>query len=359
MAIAAFLGLMLGVAALVISLALLAGFQAHVRGRLLAETPHLVVTPAGRPPFGAADRLAERLALVAGVRSVAPVARGRIWVTRHGQAVPVEGVGREGVASLRLDAGQARQLNVFLGDEVMLVSSRVRLSPLGPVPIVASLPVKEFIPASTGRRAPESELPLADARRLFALGPDGATGYEVRLADPNQAGAVGQAIQHDFGPGVTTTTWEEANRSLVLALRLERIVLFATVFLIVIVAGLNLAATSAVLAATRAGDAATLAVLGASPGTIASIFRTAGALIGAAGTLLGIAVGAGLASVLDKTGIIPLPAQLYSLTHVPFRVDGKDLLIVAVLSLSWSVIAASLPARAAARMDVAEILRAA
>jgi lipoprotein-releasing system permease protein len=275
-ALAAFLGLALGVAALVVSLALLAGFQTHVRSRLLAETPHLLVTPAGRDAFHDVDRIGTKLAAVPGVVSVSPIVRGRVWVSMGRDAAPAEIVGREKTKGLVLDVLQARPLGIVPGETVTLVSSRSRLSPLGPVPIVSTLKVTGLAPSATGRRAAEASLPLDEARRLFALGPDGATGYEVFLKDPSRAEAGAAAVIAALGPSVTLTTWEEQNRALVLALRLERFVLFAAVFLIVIVAGLNLAATSAVLAATRARDAAVLSVLGASPKTVEKVFRTAG-----------------------------------------------------------------------------------
>jgi lipoprotein-releasing system permease protein len=218
--------------------------------------------------------------------------------------------------------------------------------------------IEELSPAVTGRRAPEAILPIDVARRLFALGASGAGGYEMRLSDPSHAPRTAVLIREALGSTVRVTTWEEANRALVLALRLERIVLFVTVFLIVIVAGLNLAATAAVLAATRAADAAVLAVLGASPRTVASVFRWAGGAVGAAGTVAGVLVGAVGARVLDRTGAIPLPAQLYALSHVPFRVEALDLVAVALLSLAWSFLAASIPARTAARRNVSEVLRA-
>lgn len=357
-ALAAFLGLALGVAALVVSLALLAGFQRHVRGRLADETPHLSIGPAGRGAFEESEGVEAKVRAAPGVVSVAPVARGRLWVTIHGQAAPVEAVGRADAKGLVLEATQARPFGILPGDEVTLVSSRSRLSPLGPVPIVAGMKVTELAPAMTGRRLPEAILPLDAARRLFALGERGATGYELRLSDPNRAPEAAGAIRALLGDSVTVTTWEDANRALVLALRLERLVLFATVFLIVVVAGLNLAATSAVLAATRAADAAVLAVLGAGPRTIAAVFRWAGGAVGVAGTVAGVLVGAILARILDRTGAIPLPAQLYSLTHVPFRVEPFDLFAVTVLSAAWSFLAASLPARAAASRDVSEVLRA-
>jgi lipoprotein-releasing system permease protein len=358
-ALAALLGLTLGVAALVISLALLAGFQSHVRARLAEETPHVVVAPAGRPEFRAREGVEQRLRGIAGVQDVAPVARGRVWLTLRGVAVPCDAVGRRGARGLVVDPAQAHPLGAFPGDTVTVVSTRSRLSPLGPVPIVSSMTIEDFSPSNAGRRLPEATLPLEDARRLFALGDDGATGYEVKLRNPALAGRVAKAIETIFGSSVVMKTWEEANRALVSALKLERSVLFATVFLIVIVAGLNLAATSAVLAATRAGDAAVLSVLGAPPKTVASVFLAAGAAVGVIGTLAGIALGSVLATLADRLQLVPLPGQVYGLAHVPFRVEPFDVGLVAVLSFLWSIAAASFPARAASRQDVAEILRAA
>lgn len=356
-ALAAFLGLLLGVAALVVSLALLSGFQTNIRKRLLAETPHLLVTPAGRGEFRDADRLAGKLAAVAGVVSVSPVAKGRVWVSRGGQAVPAMAVGREKEKGLVLDAAQARPIGLVAGETVTLVSSRSRLSPLGPVPIVATMKIAGVAPAGTGRKAAEASLPLEEARRLFALGPDGSTGYEVRLTEPARAAEVAREAAAALGPSVAVATWEEQNRALVLALRLERFVLFAAVFLIVIVAGLNLAATSAVLAATRASDAAVLSVLGASPRAVGRVFLAAGAGVGAAGTLGGLLLGVGAAVLLERTGLIPLPAQLYGMGHAPFRVQPLDVLAVGVLSILWSLLAASIPARTAARLSPVEALR--
>jgi len=357
-ALAAFLGVTLGVAALVISLALLAGFQTHIRSRLLAETPHLTVTPAGRDAFTPADGIEAKLAKLPGVVSVSPVARGRLWVSLSGRTAPVKAVGRAGAKGLVLDLTQARPLGAIAGEEATLVSPRTRLSPLGPVPIAVSMPVQSVEPPATGRREPEAILPLDAARRLFALPAGGANGYEVFLRDPREAAAAARQASAALGAGVAVTTWEGANRSLVLALKLERAVLFATVFLIVIVAGLNLAATSAVLAATRAGDAAILAVLGAGPGTVARVFLAAGAAVGVLGTAAGALLGTAGALALDATKAIPLPAHLYSLAHVPFRVEAGELLAVVALSLLWSVAAAALPARTAARRPVAEALRA-
>ena len=353
------MGLVLGVAALVLSLALLSGFQNHVLARLAEEAPHVLVTPAGRPDFAAGEGVSARLAALPGVVSVTPVVRGRGWITARGQAVPAVLAGREGTEGITLDPAQARQLTVLPGEDVTVVSSRTRLSPLGPVPVTASLPVTKVAAAATGRRQPEAIVPATAARRLFGLPEGGATGFELRLTDAEAAPAVAAQAREALGSTATaTTTWREANRPLLLALRLERVVLFATVFLVVVVAGLNLAATSAVLAATRRGDAAVLTVLGATPGVLARVFLLAGLILGAAGTLTGLVLGAGLAFVLDATRAIPLPAELFALAHVPFKPGARDLLAVAAFSLAWSFLSSLVPARMAARVDVTEALRA-
>ena len=358
-ALAAFVGLVLGVAALVGALALLAGFQSHVLTQLAAESPHVLVTPAGRPDFAAAEGVGRALASLPGVVSVDPVVRGRGWITARGQAVPAVLAGREGAEGLTLDPAQARQLSALPGEEVVVVSSRTRLSPLGPVPVTASLPVTDVAVVATGRHQPEASLPADAARRLFGLSEGGATGFELRLADPEAAPAAAAAAREALGAATTAvTTWQEANRPLLLALRLERLAIFATVFLVVVVAGLNLAATSAVLAATRRGDAAVLTVLGASPRVLARVFLLAGLLLGAAGTACGLVLGTGLAVLLDATKALPLPAQLFSLAHVPFRVTARDLLAVGAFSLLWSFLSSLVPARMAARVDVPEALRA-
>ncbi len=346
-------------AALVVSLALLSGFQAHVLTRLAEEAPHVLVSPAGRPDFAAAEGAAGRLAEIPGVVSVTPVVRGRGWITVRGQAIPAVLAGREGAEGIRLDPAQARQLSVLPGEDVTIVSSRTRLSPLGPVPVTATLSVKEVGATATGRRQPEAVLPAETTRRLFGLPEGGATGFELRLADPGAAPDVASRARETLGMTSTaTTTWQEANRPLLLALRLERIAIFATVFLVVVVAGLNLAATSAVLAATRRGDAAVLTVLGASPSVLSRVFLLVGLLLGAVGTLTGLLLGAVVAVVLDATHAIPLPAELFALAHVPFKPGARDLLAVGAFSLAWSFLSSFAPARMAARVDVTEALRA-
>jgi lipoprotein-releasing system permease protein len=358
-AAAAFVGLVLGVGALVVSLALLSGFQTHVLTRLAEEAPHVLVSPAGRPDFAAAEGAAARLARLPGVVSVTPIVRGRGWITVRGQAIPAILAGREGGDGIKLDPAQSRQLSVLPGEDVTVVSSRTRLSPLGPVPLTASLRVTEVGAVATGRRQPEAVLPAEMARRLFGLPEGGATGFELRLSDPDAAPGLALAAREMLGEKTTaTTTWQEANRPLLLALRLERIAIFATVFLVVIVAGLNLAATSAVLAATRRGDAAVLTVLGASPRFLGRVFLFCGLLLGVIGTSAGLVLGVVFAVVLDATHAIPLPAELFALAHVPFKPALRDLLAVGAFSLAWSFLSSFVPARMAARVDVTEALRA-
>ncbi|MBK9964273.1 MAG: ABC transporter permease [Holophagales bacterium] len=358
-AAAEFVGLVLGVGALVLSLALLSGFQAHVRTRLAEEAPHVLVAPAGRPDFTAAEGAAAKLALLDGVVSVTPVVRGRGWITARGQAVPAVLVGREQRDGIRLDPAQARQLSILAGEDVTIVSSRTRLSPLGPVPLTASIRVTEVAALATGRKQPEAVLPAGMARRLFGLPEGGATGFELRLSDPEAAPAMALAVREALGAETTaTTTWQEANRPLLLALRLERVAIFATVFLVVIVAGLNLAATSAVLAATRRGDAAVLTVLGASPRLLGRIFLFAGLLLGFAGTFCRPRAGRRPRRYSRRDPRHPASGRALRARPRPVQARARDLLAVGAFSLVWSFVSSFVPARMAARVDVTEALRA-
>jgi lipoprotein-releasing system permease protein len=357
-AAAAFAGLVLGVGALIVALALLSGFQNHIKDRLISETPHVTVRPKARAEFLPSDGLLPVLEKLAGVEKVSPFVRGRVWVTQSSRSAPADAVGRENLKGITTDPGLANSLGLLPGVELTLVSSRTRLSPLGPVPIVISQTLTRVVPPVTSRRKPELELPIEDARRLMALPDEAASGYEVRLKEPADPSEIADAIANRF-PDVLVTTWEDSNRPLVAALKLERIVLFTTISLIVIVAGLNLAAITAVLAATRAGDAAVLAVLGASPMMVGRVFLAAGVLLGTAGTAVGAMLGSSVAFLLDRYQLLPLPSRLYSIDHVPFRLDGLDLTAVVVLAFVWSVLVSYVPARAVARMNTVEVLRAA
>src|SRR5262249_31436312 len=152
-------------------------------------------------------------------------------------------------------------------------------------------------------------------------------------------------------------TWRELNASLGFALRLEKLVIFVTVGLVILVAALNIVSNIALLVVEKKRDLGVFATLGARPGSLARVYLILGLAIGILGTGLGLAIGTGTAWILDRYGLVPLPADVYLLPHVPFAVPAGELLFVAAFALGTALLAAVLPARAAARLAPGEAVR--
>ncbi len=353
-------GLAVGVAALVLSIALLTGFQDRIRERLSRDTPHLLVLPARGASLPDAASLEEAIARDREVRSVSPFVDGRGWITDPGSrsAVPVRFRSDSSVATgqAAVAASIAGQIGTGRGGEVRIVANRTELSPLGPVPVSLALEVAAVSTVPPSAANPEVGLSLADARTL--AGDSGrVSGLAVRLASPSRADAVRSALAPALGNGVRIRTWAESNPGLTFALRLEKILIFVTVFLIVVVASLNVVSDLALLVVEKRRDLGVLATLGATGTSLSRIYWWLGASIGAAGTLAGAAAGAAAAWALDRFALVPLPADVYLMTHVPFALHARDLALVVSFSLAAAAAAAAFPARSAGRVGPSEALR--
>jgi len=362
------LGLAVGVAALVISLALLSGFQDRIRAQMTQRGPHLVVSPVRVDRLVDADRVRRVLASLPGVVEVAPVIEGRGWLcdVSGRAAVPVRY--RNATRSLwptpaaagpppaRVSGRVAARTGSETGSFVRLVSSRTRLSPIGPIPVSVVLRVVEVSRASALEKAPEVEVPEETARLLSGVFL-GARAYEARLKDPEFAAAAARRVARELPVSDRVETWHDLNAPLSFALRLEKAVIFATVALVILVAALNIVSNIALLVVEKKRDLGVLMSLGATAASLARIYLTLGALIGALGTASGIAVGVGASVLLDRFRLVPLPADVYLMSHVPFAVHPLEVGLVAVFALATALAAAVLPARAAAKLAPGEALR--
>lgn len=354
-------GLALGVAALVVSIALLTGFQDQIRGRLSKSTPHLLVTPAGAAFFPDASAVADAIAKEPGVRSIDPVVEGRGWITdmRARAALPVRyrASGREVAAGgARLSASIAGQLALGPGARARIVSSRTQISPLGPVPVAVDVAVVSVARESAGSPAPDIRLSLADARALAGT-ENGVSAFEVRLDSADTAPGEARDLSARLGHAASVRSWRDLNVGLTFALRMEKVLIFVTVFLIVVVASLNVVSDLALLVVEKRRDLGVLATLGAPAASLSRIYWWLGGAIGSLGTLLGVGAGAGLSWALDRYGLVPLPADVYLLSHVPFALHARDLALVVAFSLATAAAASFFPAKAAARTGPAESLR--
>src|SRR5450759_53428 len=331
------------------------------------RSPHVVGSAERGDRLAEPERVREVLAAVPGVLSVEPLVEGRggLSAASGRTAVPVryrnvsEGPLRlsgDGVPPGRLSAAAASRLGAETGSLLRLLSSRSRLSPIGPIPIATQVRVAEIRRGSALEKAADLEVPEATARLLLGL-PSGAQAYEARLADPETAGTAARSAAARLPAGYRVRTWRELNAPLSFALRLEKAVIFATVALVIVVAALNIVSNIALLVVEKKRDLGVLISLGARPGSLAKIYLVLGAMIGGLGNAAGVLVGVAASVLLDRFHAVPLPPDVYLMTHVHFAVHPREVALVAVFALATAIAAAVLPARAASRLAPGEAVR--
>ncbi len=362
-------GLGVGVAALVLSLSLLSGFQDRIRSQMSDRSPHLVVSPERGDRLRDADLVSRVLASVPGVVATQPSIEGRGWLSDSASrtTLPVrfknaaagslaDAEAGDGYPPARLAASVAGRTGSERGSILRLLSSRTRLSPIGPVPIAVAVRVRDIRRGSLVEKPADVELPEATARLLSGI-TSGARAWEARLTDASAADRAAAAVRAALPAGYRVQTWRDLNAPLAFALRLEKVVIFATVALVIVVAALNIVSNIALLVVEKKRDLGVLTSLGAAPSSLARIYLTLGAAIGAAGTLGGVLVGVGASLILDRYRLVPLPGDVYLLSHVPFAVHPLEVATVAVFAFATAILAALLPARAAARLAPGEAVR--
>ncbi len=363
-------GLAVGVAALVVSLALLSGFQDRVRRQMAERTAHLTVSPERGSLLPDAEGARRELASVPGVTSVVSVLEGRGWASDvEGTAMypvrfrsaPAEAVaagtaGALGPSDLRLTRPLASRLHVAVDGLVRLTSSRTRLSPVGPIPVSAVLRVAGIRRSSALENAAEVEVSEETARLLTGV-PAGAHALEALLDDPERAESAARALASRLPAGHRLATWRQRNAPLAFALRLEKVVIFVTVALIIVVAALNIVSNVALTVVEKKRDLGVLTSMGATPAALRRIYLTLGAVIGLVGTAAGVLIGVGIAAAADRFRLVPLPGDVYMLSHVPFAIHPGEVAACAGFALATAVAAAVLPARAASRLAPGEAIR--
>lgn len=361
-------GLALGVAALVLSLAAMSGFQGVLIGEVLARSPRLEVL---LPADSGAEEVAamrDRLAALPEVAAVHETVRGQGWIVARGLARAVEMTGFSGsvprgypgiegeAPGLYVDSTIAGMWGLEVGDPVEVVSPVPTLVPFGPPqPRIRTLPLAgTFTPPRTQEDRSRIALPLAVADSLLPARP------RILAADVPVAAAPGIArrLADHLPDGATVRTWQQTNRSLFFVLRLEKALMFVAVALIVLVAAFALVADLALIVSSKRSEIGMLGAMGAPPAMIRRTFLLVGALLAAAGAGAGTLVGVAGAWLLDRYRLISLPGQVYVFDYVPFDVRPGDLTIVlgltVVLALGFSLYAAQ---RAAALVPVEALRR--
>ena len=368
-------GIAIGVAALVIAIALITGFQGDVQDKILGATSHVMVSDLGGQGLADYESMADRIRAIPGVISATPVVYDTVLVTGLGgsSGALIKGLDFErelaGSAWLqKLEAGRipdgqgprdglllgrelALRIGAQVGDAVSVVTASGTLSPLGLLPKTKRLLVTGIF--NTGLYEFDNGTALVStgvAQRLFGL--EGRASYiQVKLADIFAAPATGERIKAALPPVVYITTWMDLNKSLFSALKLEKNIMFLTITLIVIVAALNIIATLILMVMEKTRDIGILMAMGATPRAINRVFFYQGALIGVVGTALGVALGLGWCALANAFELIKIPVDIYQISYVPFRLRPVDLALIVGVTLAISFGSTLFPSRRAARID--------
>jgi len=235
-----------------------------------------------------------------------------------------------------------------------VVAPRTRLTPFGPTPVMKRYRVTRIVQPGSEEMAPDAWLTHAEATSLF--GTSGLPTAIEMYGHAERAEEIQASLAQQF-PNAQFKTWKEINRPLFLALRLEKIVMFATISLIIFVAALNLISSMSMLILEKRPAVGVLRTLGATERNILLVFLQVGLLIGLIGTLLGNVIGLGAAWVLNRYHLVPLPSDIYFMSYLPFDVNAADVLGVNAVAVFLSVIATWYPARIASRLDPIAAIR--
>jgi lipoprotein-releasing system permease protein len=360
------LGLAVGVATLLISIALLSGLQGQIKARLIASSPQLLIEPAGSNTIADAPGVMAA-ARKLGMRDVRPVISGMGYAAndeeRRGRAIRIQsfvpgsepgGVPRAGEGEIFITRDLAITIGMNVGRQITIVVPRTRLTPFGPVPVWRTYKVARLLPPGSDEAAPDAFLPDREASALFATA-GRPTSIEM-YGDSVLAETIQPELARQF-PGVQVKTWKEINRPLFLALRLEKVVMFVTISLIIFVAALNLISSLSMLIMEKRPAVGVLRTLGATDRNILSIFLQVGLLIGLTGTLLGNIIGIGLSWAANRFHLVPLPRDVYFVPYLPFTLDASDVIGVNLVAIILSIVATWYPARIASRLDPIAAIR--
>jgi lipoprotein-releasing system permease protein len=344
----------LGAAALVVTLALLEGFQATIRTQLAEAGTHAELRPrVGRtlPDGDWLSRLRRRHPEL----EVRASTGGAVWCLGPDGAIPAELEAVDTLSRVEVNRVLAARLGVGAGSEVTIASPRLVLTPLGPMPTRRRVVVGTVSAVQPGDDRAVIFVPVGVGAALLDLGAPRTVALRAR--DPREAWRVASVVQGEVPEGVEVVSFGVLNRPLLAALALERVMIGFGVALVMAVAALNLLCNLALLAAEKRADVALLTALGVTPARVRRLFLLLGVGVGALGGVLGTVFGVVAAEVLDRTRALPLPRGVFIVSHVPFRVTLASVTVVLTVSLVAALLASLAPARAASRRDVLEGLR--
>ena len=381
------LGIALGVATLIIVMAVMNGFRQELLTRILGINGHLSV-------YGQTNQLrdfdpiAERLRKIKGVVVVTPMIEGQVMATARGiaQGAVVRGIRAKDLAARAIVADniQSGSLDDFKGKNAIVVGQRMAskmgvrvgdkitlISPKGSVTAFGTVPrMKAYAIVATfqiGMYEYDTSfifMPLENAQVFFKF-PGAISNLEVFVDDPDTAIAIGRSISKEMKGAARIHDWQRVNASFFNAIQVERKVMFLILTLIIVVAAFNIISSLIMLVKDKGKDIAILRTMGATSGMIMRIFFIAGASVGTIGTMAGFGLGLAFTENIETirqwiqglTGTDLFAAEIYFLSKLPAVVDPSEVVAVVLMGLGLSFLATLYPAWRASKLDPAEALR--
>jgi lipoprotein-releasing system permease protein len=379
-------GVTVGVMALIVVIAVMAGFESDLKQRILGVESHIVLMRHDGS-FSGYKKIAEQINELKGVEAATPFIYSQIMLRSSTgvsgavlRGVDPESAGsvikilknsvlqnlkhtqrhensKKFVPGIILGKELARNLGVLKGDAVYLISSRGMISPIGYLPAMKRFKVVGLF--ESGMYEYDGSLAyidLKDAQKILNM-KGSVTGIEVRVDDIYDARNIAKKIVSKLGFPYWARDWMRMNHNLFSALKLEKTVMFIILALIVLVAAFNIASTLIMMVMGKTKDIAILKAMGAMDSSIRKIFIYKGMVIGAVGTSLGVCLGFILCKLLEKYKFIQLPGDVYYISTLPVRLEALDVVMIASAAMVICFLATLYPAKQASKLNPIEAIR--
>jgi lipoprotein-releasing system permease protein len=382
-----FLGIMLGVATLIIVMAVMNGFRQELLDKILGLNGHLLIQPIDSPLTDWKD-VSDRVSKIKGVRLAAPIVEGQALASSpfNASGVLVRGIrgadleklgsiarnikqgtlnGFDGGQGIAIGSRLAEQLSVRVGDNLTLVSPRGAVTPMGTTPRIKAYKVAAVFEIGMSEYdAAFVFMPLPEAQAYFNRTGD-VTAIEVYTDDPDHIDSFRAQVTKAAARPIYMIDWRQRNATFFNALQVERNVMFLILTLIVLVAALNIVSGLIMLVKDKGSDIAILRTMGATQGAIMRVFLITGSSIGVVGTGAGFLLGTVVCLNIDSirrflswlTNTDLFSSELYFLSKLPADMDVKETTAVLVMALGLSLLATLYPSWRAARLDPVDALR--
>jgi lipoprotein-releasing system permease protein len=378
-------GVALGVMALIVVLAVMTGFQEELKAKIVGIKSHIIFSNNWQRITNY-EGLIKEITGFEGVKSASPIISRQVMLSSETRAsgslingIDASMVDAEFISTLNIKEGSldslkdlsadkpgivlgkelADTLGVFVGDEVNAISPEGHITPMGRIPIMKTFRVTGIFDCGMYEyNAAFSYISLHAAQDFLKMG-DAVTHIDIRVTNIYDARAIAEKIRNRFTPPYWARDWMQMHKSFFSALKLEKMVMFIILILIVLVAAFGIVSTLIMMVTEKTGDIAILKSMGATRKSIMKIFVWQGFITGVVGTLLGLLGGIGLCEI-QKRHPLPftqLPSDIYYITTLPVKTEGIDILIIVLSALIISLLATLYPSWHASSLDPAEALR--